>query len=71
MDRIDIYYALESGGVDNWDGYDFAVESAEKDGYKWSDLDEETKLDYLEAAGVDNWSFYDEAIEGYEILIGE
>ena len=57
MTQEERYYALEAAGVDNWSGYDFAIEMAEKDGHDWSDLLPEAKMDYLDCAGVDNWTY--------------
>ena len=31
-----IYYNLNNAGVDNWNGYDFAIELAEEDNKEWS-----------------------------------
>ena len=56
-----IYYNLSNAGVDNWNGYDFAIELAEEDKKEWSSLSAVEKLNYLEAAGVDNWTSYYEA----------
>ena len=33
MTQEERYYALEAAGVDNWSGYDFAIEMAEEE--KW------------------------------------
>lgn len=63
LDDGDIYYALESGGVDNWSGYDVAIDLADADGNDWSGLSNSEKLDYLFAAGVDNWNWFSESIE--------
>lgn len=57
------FYALESWGVDNWNGYDYAIELATEDGYDYFDLEPEDKLSYLEAAGVDNWNGYFDALK--------
>lgn len=65
LSREDIYYALEFGGVNNWNGFEFAIEAAENDGFDWYDLSPEDRMTYLENAGVDNWSYYSEAIEQY------
>lgn len=62
----DTYIALENAGVDNWGGYDIAVEYAEEDGFAWSKLSDSDKLNYLESAGVDNWSYYSEAISEFK-----
>lgn len=61
------FLALEYGGVDNWHGYDYAIERAEEDGLDWSDLYDEDKLNYLENEGVDNWSGYDESIREFKL----
>ena len=61
MTKEERYYALESAHVNNWSGYDVAIEMAEEDGYDWSQLSPEDRMDYLYCAGVDNWHFYDEA----------
>lgn len=61
MTKEERYYALKAAGVDNWSGYDVAIEMAEEDGHDWSQLSPENKIDYLYCAGVDNWHFYDEA----------
>ena len=58
--------ALKFGGVDNWSGYGIAIELAESEGEKWSELSKADKLIFLKNAGVDNWSFYDESIEDYK-----
>lgn len=63
LDDGDIYYALESGGVDNWSGYDEAIDLADCDDNDWSSLSNSEKLDYLFAAGVDNWNWFAESIE--------
>ena len=62
LDDDDLYGALEAGGVDNWNGYDYAIDLADSDGNDWSDLSTSEKLDYLFAAGVDNWEWFDESI---------
>lgn len=59
----DLYYALEAGGVDNWNGYDEAIDMADADGNDWSGLSNGEKLDYLFAAGVDNWGEFSDSIE--------
>lgn len=61
LTKADIYRNLSNGGVNNWGGYDYAIELAEEDEKDWSSLKAEEKLSYLEAAGVDNWSYYYEA----------
>lgn len=61
LSDADIYRNLSNGGVDNWGGYDYAIELAEEDEKEWSSLKSEEKLSYLEAAGVDNWGYYYEA----------
>lgn len=61
LTKADIYRNLSNGGVDNWGGYDYAIELAEEDEKEWSSLKAEEKLSYLEAAGVDNWAYYYEA----------
>ena len=61
LTKADIYRNLSNGGVDNWGGYDYAIELAEEDEKEWSSLKAEEKLSYLEAAGVDNWSYYYES----------
>ena len=63
LDDGDLYYALDVGGVDNWSGYDYAIDLAEGDDNDWSGLSNSEKLDYLFAAGVDNWSWFSESIE--------
>lgn len=63
LDDGDIYYALEAGGVDNWSGYDEAIDLAEGDDNDWLGLSNSEKLDYLFAAGVDNWNWFSESIE--------
>lgn len=63
LSREDIYIALESAGVDNWDGYDFARELADEDNQDWFALSPEERLGYLESAGVDNWSYYSDALD--------
>lgn len=59
----EIYYALEAGGVDNWNGYDEAIDMAAADDNDWSSLSNSEKLDYLSAAGVDNWGYYGESLQ--------
>ena len=61
LTKADIYRNLSNGGVDNWGGYDYAMELAEEDEKEWSSLKAEEKLSYLEAAGVDNWAYYYES----------
>lgn len=61
LTKADIYRNLSNSGVNNWGGYDYAIELAEEDEKDWSSLKDEEKLSYLEAAGVDNWSYYYEA----------
>ena len=61
------YLALDYAGVDNWGGYDYAIESAEEDGFDWSELSDAEKLNYLENAGVDNWGYYGDAFEDYKL----
>ena len=61
LTKADIYRNLSNGGVDNWGGYDYAIELAEEDEKEWSSLKSEEKLSYLEAAGVDNWVYYYES----------
>lgn len=63
LDDGDIYYALDAGGVDNWSGYDVAIDMADADGNDWSGLSNSEKLDYLFATGVDNWNWFAESIE--------
>ena len=60
------YYALESGGVDNWGGYSDAIEAAEEDsGGDWWNLDDAERYHYLDNFGVDNWSYYSDSLEEY------
>lgn len=61
LTKADIYRNLSNDGVDNWGGYDYAIELAEEDEKEWSSLKAEEKLSYLEAAGVDNWAYYYES----------
>lgn len=62
----DRYHALESGGVDNWGGYSYAIEEAEEDsGEDWWNLDESDRYHYLDAFGVDNWSYYSDSLQEY------
>lgn len=62
----DRYYALESGGVDNWGGYSYAIEEAEEaSGEDWWNLDEAERYHYLDSCGVDNWSYYSESLQEY------
>lgn len=61
LTKADIYRNLSNSSVNNWGGYDYAIELAEEDEKDWSSLKDEEKLSYLEAAGVDNWSYYYEA----------
>lgn len=62
-EKLEALNALEVGGVDNWDGYETAVQIAEDEGY---DLDNEPHLFYdaLMAAGVDEWEWFSESLEG-------
>ena len=62
LDDDDIYYALEAGGVDNWNGYDEAIDMADAGDNDWSSLSNDYKLDYLFAAGVDNWGEFSDSI---------
>ena len=57
------YNAFLDDGVDNWSGYDVAIDMADADGNDWSGLSNSEKLDYLFAAGVDNWNWFAESIE--------
>ena len=57
------YYALEAGGVDNWNGYSEAIDMAKANSESWSDLSNGEKLDYLFAAGVDNWGDFSESLQ--------
>ena len=66
MTREQEFEALENGGVDNWGGYEYAIDLANKDGFDWEDLENEEKLNYLENAGVDNWGWYAESIQDYK-----
>lgn len=61
LTKADIYRNLSNGGVDNWGGYDYAIELAEEDEKEWYLLTPEEKLSYLYAAGVDNWGYYYES----------
>ena len=62
----DRYYALESGGVDNWAGYSDAIEAAEEDSCKdWWNLDATERYHYLDNFGVDNWSYYSDSLQEY------
>lgn len=62
----DRYYALESGGVDNWAGYSDAIEAAEEDsGEDWWNFDDAERYHYLDNFGVDNWSYYSDSLEEY------
>lgn len=61
LTKADIYRNLSNGGVDNWGGYDYAIELAEEDEKEWYLLTSEEKLSYLYAAGVDNWGYYYES----------
>ena len=56
------YFALVNAGVDNWSGYEEAIELAEDNNEDWNDLSAEDKYIYLSNAGVDNWSYYSEAL---------
>lgn len=52
--------ALYNNGVDNWEGFDYAIAEALDEG---DDVDSaEEFLPVLERWGVDNWSYYDEAM---------
>lgn len=62
--REEIYWALVAGGVDNWQGYEYANELAKDEtGQPLFELSAEDQLIYLEAAGVDNWEWYDQSLE--------
>lgn len=61
----DRYYALESGGVDNWGGYSDAIEAAEDSGEDWWNLDATERYHYLDNFGVDNWSYYSDSLQEY------
>jgi hypothetical protein len=53
---------LQEGGVDNWDGYDDAM-----DDYDQSDDEATDAVNFLNAltmCGVDNWDWYDESRTG-------
>lgn len=56
------YFALVNAGVDNWPGYEEAIELAEENNEDWHRLSAEDKYIYLSNAGVDNWSYYSEAL---------
>lgn len=43
MNQEDKYHALEDPYIDNWSGYDVAIEMAEEDGHDWSTLSPEKK----------------------------
>ena len=62
LSNEDKYYALVNAGVDNWSGYEEAIESAEENDEDWNDLSAEDKYIYLSNAGVDNWSYYSDAL---------
>ena len=67
MDNKDLspeekYERLQIGGVNNWSGYEFAIDDAEIYGEDWYDLSNVDKLTYLENAGVDNWEWYSESL---------
>ena len=59
------FRALEYGGVNNWFGYEYAIECAEDNDEDWYDLSDSDKLEYLKNAGVDNWPYYSDALESY------
>lgn len=59
------YLALYYGGVNNWHGYEYAIDQAEEGDDYWDDLDYAERMYFLEMAGVDNWSFYSESIQQY------
>ena len=63
LNSDEIYYALEAGGVDNWNGYSEAIDMAKANSESWSDLFNGEKLDYLFAAGVDNWGDFSESLQ--------
>lgn len=56
------YVALVNVGVDNWSGYEEAIELAEENDEDWHDLSAEDKYIYLSNAGVDNWNYYSDAL---------
>lgn len=56
------YFALVNAGVDNWSGYEEAIELAEENDEDWHDLSAEDKYIYLSNAGVDNWDYYSDAL---------
>lgn len=58
--------ALEAVGVDNWQGYDDALELMEGDEDNRMEL-----LDALHDAGVENWSGYDAAIDLRDDMLQE
>lgn len=58
----DKYYALVNAGVDNWSGYEEAIELTEDNNEDWNSLSAEDKYNYLSNAGVDNWTYYSEAL---------
>ena len=62
LSNEDKYYALVNAGVDNWSGYEEAIELAEDNNEDWNSLSAEDKYIYLSNAGVDNWSYYSDAL---------
>jgi len=58
---------LSAGGVDNWEGYDDAMEhyTPSDDDYK----DAESFLEALQIAGVDNWDWYGASLEGLDTYL--
>lgn len=56
------YVALVNAGVDNWSGYEEAIELVEENDEDWHDLSAEDKYIYLSNAGVDNWDYYSDAL---------
>lgn len=62
LSNEDKYYALVNAGVDNWSGYEEAIQLAEDNNEDWNSLSAEDKYIYLSNAGVDNWAYYSEAL---------
>lgn len=58
-------WALEVAGVDNWGGYEDAIDEYYRENNlpEEYDLTDEEKLEALMQGGVDNWSGWDYAVD--------
>lgn len=57
-----LYLTTFFRAVDNWSGYEKAIELAEDNNEDWNSLSAEDKYNYLSNAGVDNWTYYSDAL---------